>query len=51
MEQAAREENLPLYRKRTENELLALSKEIFTLLKESNSGKIAEKVDSEHRVT
>ena len=35
----------------TEKELLALSEEIFSLLKESNYEKIAEKVDPEHGVT
>ena len=37
--------------KETEKELLALTEEIFSLLKESNYEKIAEKVDSEHGVT
>lgn len=34
-----------------ETELLALTEEIFSLLKESNYEKVAEKVDSEHGVT
>ncbi|GKV54488.1 hypothetical protein NCCP2222_04350 [Sporosarcina sp. NCCP-2222] len=37
--------------KETEKDLLALSDEIFSLLKESNYGKIDEKVDPEHGVT
>ena len=37
--------------KDTEKELLALSEEIFSLLKDSNYEKFAEKVDPEHGVT
>lgn len=37
--------------KETEKELLALSEEVFSLLKESSFEKIAEKVDPEHGVT